>query len=274
MFFREYSGADRNVKTQAAPIGSGGSAGDTLPVSLLLEGPGIDHLPNAAIITTPFLPSLPGLPGPVIDFPDPVGPLPLPPLPPLPEPPVPPLPPNIPRGIIGAINTGEVIENSSTTALTTALETASGLMLFDDLDLADVHTVSVTPAADGYLGTLTASVIADPSGAPGGLAQWSFSVDNAALQFLAQGQELTQTYTVTIHDGGGGSDGGGLITITGTNDAPVVTGGGGQRRGDGGAASGDDGGRHIDFGDVDLIDAHVTSVTPAAAAISGTSSPM
>jgi hypothetical protein len=96
LFFREYSGADSKVKVQAAPIGSGGSAGDTLPVSLLLEGPGIDGLPNAAIITTPFLPSLPGLPGPVIDFPDLVAPLPLPPLPPLPEPPVPPQPPNIP----------------------------------------------------------------------------------------------------------------------------------------------------------------------------------
>jgi hypothetical protein len=97
LFFREYSAADSKVKVQAAPIGSGGSAGDTLPVSLLREGPLLDGLPDAAIVTGPFLPSLPVLPDLIISFPEVVGPLPLPPLPELPPlPPVPPLPPNIP----------------------------------------------------------------------------------------------------------------------------------------------------------------------------------
>ena len=62
------------------------------------------------------------------------------------------------------------------------------------------------------------------------------------------------------------------ITITGANDAPVVTGAVDTGHGDGRplpvmAADGT-----IDFGDVDLADAHVTSVTPGPAAISAPSS--
>ena len=68
-------------------------------------------------------------------------------------------------------------------------------------------------------------MIADPSGAAGGVVQWSFAVDPAALQFMAQGEEFTQTYTVTIHDGAGGSVSEEVvITLTGTNDVPLVTG--------------------------------------------------
>jgi VCBS repeat-containing protein len=55
----------------------------------------------------------------------------------------------------------------------------------------------------------------------------SFSVANAAVQHLREGQVLTQTYTVTIKDNSGtGSDSvtqDVTVTITGTNDAPVLS---------------------------------------------------
>jgi large repetitive protein len=189
---------------------------------------------------------------------------PVPPVP-VPLPPVPPLPPsNIPPEIIGAINTGSVTEDASTTA--------SGLMLFSDLDLADAHAVSVTPAGTGYLGMLTASVTADPSGAAAGVLAWTFTVDSAALQFLAGGDELTQIYTITVDDGAGGTASEDVaITIIGTNDNPLITGAvvagavTEDSSEDPATASGT-----IDFGDVDLADIHVVSVTPASAGYLGT----
>ena len=53
---------------------------------------------------------------------------------------------------------------------------------------------------------------------------WSFRVNDAEIDFLADGQTLTQEYRLTVTDGAGATDTQVLtITITGTNDAPVLT---------------------------------------------------
>jgi VCBS repeat-containing protein len=53
---------------------------------------------------------------------------------------------------------------------------------------------------------------------------WTFQLDNAAVQSLAKDEEVTVTYTVTVTDEHGATDTQDVtITITGTNDAPVIT---------------------------------------------------
>ncbi|HYE85177.1 MAG TPA: VCBS domain-containing protein, partial [Vicinamibacterales bacterium] len=105
----------------------------------------------------------------------------------------------------------------------TADHTITGSIPFADVDLTDVHSVSATPAAGGYVGTFTPSVTNDTTGDGQGTLGWTFTVNDAAIEHLAQGQKLTQTYTVELSDGQGGFDTTKVtVTITGTNDAPVI----------------------------------------------------
>src|SRR5262249_23100354 len=63
---------------------------------------------------------------------------------------------------------------------------------------------------------------------------WTFSVSDKAVEFLATGQTLTQTYTVIVTDINGASSTQLVtITITGTDDAPVITVGAGDSAGTG-----------------------------------------
>ncbi len=102
-----------------------------------------------------------------------------------------------------------------------ATETTSGSITFTDVETADTHTASFTPDGGGYVGTFSLDPVSE-SGGSGSLA-WHYSVDNADIQFLAQGQTLVQTYTVTVADDHGAST---LQTVTiaidGTNDAPTA----------------------------------------------------
>jgi T1SS-143 domain-containing protein len=103
-------------------------------------------------------------------------------------------------------------------------ETASGAVTFTDADATDTHTVMVTPAANGYFGTLTAVEVADSSGGGAGTVDWTYSVNDAAIQSLAAGQTVTQTYAVAVNDGHGGTASQNVtITLHGTNDAPVLS---------------------------------------------------
>ncbi len=77
----------------------------------------------------------------------------------------------------------------------------SGTIAFDDLDLSDTHSASFTPQAGGYLGTFTL----DPVDQTGDSVGWDFTVSDAALEGLSEGEVRTQTYTVEIDDGNGGT---------------------------------------------------------------------
>ena len=118
--------------------------------------------------------------------------------------------------LTAVVSNGAVVEDGAVTA--------SGAIGFADADLSDSHTVSSSADGSGYLGTFTATITDDGAGDGAGSVTWDFSVDNAAIQYLAEGETLTQTYTVTVDDGQGGTvDQTVTVTITGTNDAPVVT---------------------------------------------------
>ncbi|WP_166041349.1 Ig-like domain-containing protein [Sphingosinicella sp. YJ22] len=77
----------------------------------------------------------------------------------------------------------------------------SGTIEFDDVDVSDTHSASFTPQGGGYLGTFTL----DPVDQMGDSVGWDFTVSDAALEGLSEGETRTQTYTVEIDDGNGGT---------------------------------------------------------------------
>ena len=96
--------------------------------------------------------------------------------------------------------------NNSADEANNASHQSVGIISFTDVDLSDGHTVSVTPAGGGYRGTLTATIADASTGDGSGAVSWSFEVGDSALDDLAAGQTLTQTYTIAIDDGHGGTD--------------------------------------------------------------------
>ncbi|MEI9432307.1 VCBS domain-containing protein, partial [Mesorhizobium sp. Cs1299R1N3] len=89
-------------------------------------------------------------------------------------------------------------------------QVATGKVTFSDVDTSDSHTLSVSAAAAHG----TASV--DPDGT------WHYTVsDSGAVDALAVGEHLADSFTVQVDDGHGGLVAQVVaITITGTNDAP------------------------------------------------------
>ena len=81
------------------------------------------------------------------------------------------------------------------------IHTDSGTVAFDDVDLTDTHSASFTPQGGGYLGTFTL----DPVDQTGDSVGWDFTVSDAALEGLSEGEIRIQTYTVEIDDGNGGT---------------------------------------------------------------------
>ena len=121
--------------------------------------------------------------------------------------------------VTGAIDSGVVTEGSL------PVMTATGMIDFGDVDLADVHVTSVTPGGSGYLGTFVADVANDSTGDGSGQVSWLFLANSQLRQLLQAGQQTVQSYTVEIDDGHGGTVSQ-LVTITinGTNDAAVISG--------------------------------------------------
>src|SRR5205823_3568258 len=92
------------------------------------------------------------------------------------------------------------------------------------------HSVTSVTASGGALGTLTASVTTDDSHSTGtgGVISWNYSVADNAIQYLAQGQTKTESFTVHLFDGTSTVDKIVTVTITGTNDNAVITVGAGN----------------------------------------------
>ncbi|WP_246550044.1 VCBS domain-containing protein [Bradyrhizobium liaoningense] len=133
-----------------------------------------------------------------------------------------------------AAATGAVTEDES------ASLTADGTLAIQDLDLTDTHTAawsfkssSVSSNLPGFgtgshIGTFTIDAVSESStdGNNGATLGWHFTLDNndPVLQSLAEGQTITQVYTVTFDDQHGGKISQDVtVTITGTNDAPTVS---------------------------------------------------
>jgi VCBS repeat-containing protein len=102
-----------------------------------------------------------------------------------------------------------------------ATEDAAGNISFADVETADTHTASFTPLDNNYVGTFSLDAVTESAGS--GSVGWHFTVDNSAIQFLAQGQTLTQDYLVSVTDNHGVSTVQDVtVSISGTNDAPTA----------------------------------------------------
>jgi VCBS repeat-containing protein len=102
-----------------------------------------------------------------------------------------------------------------------ATQETSGDVSFSDVETGDTHIASFVPQDTNYVGTFSLDPLSESGGT--GSVGWHFSVDNADIQFVAQGQVLNQIYTVTIVD-----DHGQLtqqdvtVAISGANDGPTA----------------------------------------------------
>jgi VCBS repeat-containing protein len=120
--------------------------------------------------------------------------------------------------------TGMILDSVNVSPATgPATESTAGSLSFTDAETGDTHSASFVPNGSNYVGTFSLDPVSE-AGGTGSLA-WHFTVDNADIQFLAQGQILTQDYLVTIADNNGGSTTQDVtVTINGTNDAPTAVG--------------------------------------------------
>jgi VCBS repeat-containing protein len=102
-----------------------------------------------------------------------------------------------------------------------------GVLNFTDVDLIDTHVVTVSDRSEqqerNYIGQLEAVLTQDTTGGAVGEISWSFKADDAELDFLAEGQQISQTYIVTVTDSAGATSQQTItVRIYGSNDAPVI----------------------------------------------------
>ena len=122
----------------------------------------------------------------------------------------------------GSDGSGQLLDAISVSPTTgPAAETTDGSISFSDAETGDTHTANFTPQSSGYVGTFSLDPVSEVPGS--GTVAWHYTVDNADIQFLAQGQTLVQTYAVTILDSKGASTVQDVsIAINGVNDAPTA----------------------------------------------------
>jgi hypothetical protein len=96
---------------------------------------------------------------------------------------------NDPPVIAGGTTTGTVMELPGVTG-SSATDTATGTLSFGDVDLTDMHTVSVQPHGSNgasYVGTLVPVIAADSTGTGVGSLTWTYQAVDSALDLLAAG---------------------------------------------------------------------------------------
>jgi VCBS repeat-containing protein len=154
-------------------------------------------------------------------------------------------------------NDAATISGNSTGNVTEDMTlTATGTLTITDPDHGQSHTqTAINAASDHGLGTY--SVDSD--------GHWSYTVNNALVQYLAAGQTTTDSFAVTSLDGTATQTV--TVTITGTNDPPVIISGpqaGNVSEGDGLPAPAQSATGQVTFSDVDASDTHTLTVSAAA----------
>ena len=97
------------------------------------------------------------------------------------------------------------ITETTTTAATTLTDT--GTITFEDVDLLDTHTATVTgsvtnAAGEAVRGQLTLGAVDNTEDQFGGLG-WTYSVEDGALDDLSEGETRVETFTIEVDDGEG-----------------------------------------------------------------------
>ena len=184
----------------------------------------------------------------------------------------------------------ELVDGSTSPAELTSDLTDMGTITFADVDLTDTHTATVSgatvtvggallPTGVTSLGAVTLGAVNDATD----MVDWTFTVNDGAVDFLAEGESITQTFTVTIDDGNTNNptvEQVLTITINGTNDAPTIVSAAADHMGsvtelvDGSTSPAEltsdltDMGT-ITFADVDLTDTHTATVSGATVTAGG-----
>ena len=155
---------------------------------------------------------------------------------------------------------------------------ATGTITFDDVDLSDVPTASITASVvsdstlanlytlttsqtDDLLDSLSLSGVTFSSVDGSGSLDWTYSISNAEIDYLALTDSVELTFTVEVDDANGGTDTQDVvITVNGTNDSPTIVGSNSDH--DQPCNSAADGEVSINgsFSDVDLTDTHIVTV--------------
>ncbi len=165
-------------------------------------------------------------------------------------------------------------EGSVTEDVATPTLESTGSIGFTDVDLTDTHIVSVEFTSSDHpagstvqLGSISTIVVSPDTTTTGlnGEIDWTYQVANADVQFLGEGEVITETYTITLDDE---KTGGQVtreieVTITGVNDAAIIA---AQPVAPEGSVTEDvatptlESTGSIGFTDVDLTDTHIVSV--------------
>ncbi|MBO9123106.1 MULTISPECIES: VCBS domain-containing protein [unclassified Rhizobium] len=184
-----------------------------------------------------------------------------------------------------AYNDGDTIRELSGVTGSTKADTASGTILFTDVDLNDTgHTALVDGVkATGVTGAGTTDyskfltvAASKAEGSALGAIKWNFSAPDSTFDYLAKDEKLTLTYTVSLSDGHGGTDTAKVtIVVIGRNDSPVITAGAPVEFGENPATTGSlaehSASGLLKFTDVDLNDkGHTAKFTDVA--VEGTQS--
>ncbi|WP_132559766.1 DUF5801 repeats-in-toxin domain-containing protein [Rhizobium sullae] len=105
----------------------------------------------------------------------------------------------------------------------------TGHLTFVDPDASDHHMVSIEQVSTNnpggsYLGAFSAWLNHSPTDASNsGRIDWKLQAADSSLDFLAEGQTVTQVYKVIVTDASGAlSSKLVTATVTGTNDAPII----------------------------------------------------
>ncbi|WP_189484331.1 retention module-containing protein, partial [Shewanella indica] len=126
--------------------------------------------------------------------------------------------------ILTADTSGAVIEDVD---VIDSMLSDNGALSFTDVDIGDSHVVSSSYNGDaswsgGALAQATQDALAQGFSADN--SGWNYEIANSLVQFLAVGETITLSFTLTVTDDFGASDSQQVtLTITGTNDAPVLT---------------------------------------------------
>ncbi|KRQ08298.1 beta strand repeat-containing protein [Bradyrhizobium manausense] len=190
-----------------------------------------------------------------------------------------------PTIVLGSTTANGAFSEAANTTGSSTSDQATGTIVFSDIDAHDTHAVSKAgPSFAWASGALTSAQTAALTAASNlnlvttdstnsatamGSVKWTYSAADKAFDFLAAGETLTVTYTVTIDDGHGGVVSQPVtVTVTGTNDMPTIVAGSTTASGSiteaanaTGSSTADIASGSIAFADVDLSDTHTTSVT-------------
>ncbi|MGB0920752.1 MAG: VCBS domain-containing protein, partial [Alphaproteobacteria bacterium] len=113
----------------------------------------------------------------------------------------------------------------------TQIHNITGTVLFSDVDLADGHTVTLTPldsTAGNFVGAMGAPTLTRAAGDVQGKVDWSYEVNDALLDSLGVNDTIVERFTLTIMDDATNQSIATEIielTLQGVNDTPTLVNG-------------------------------------------------